>query len=454
MNKLEQLGEDQRIIDQLTAALAEARAEVERLENELAAAEALLHGARKSCGLQPATHDIAKRIRDYFSAKKRRHMTIETLTSEERAAVCGAPSTATLGDAGAEALRIIDAQAAALAEARAELKHETALRSNGWARANAFETQLAADRALLDALKRELALYFNQTACPGQPDPLTVLWRMQRHLSSQPAAPKPDPLLGMQIGPGTVAPCNQPAVPTYVDGRQGHSGYDIQFPKARLESAEGAGADSNPSDATAQDHQPSSDQPAAPDPETQVALQRNAEWVTQCAATGRHPDMRELSAARHPKAAVVTSLADLLDGAAQPAAPDPRDAEIDSLHRRIDDLCAQVARLTEALAAGERVRLETLDMCDRQRERAECAEKNLARAEQKLAEREAMYAEQVRLAVVARNECQAAEQGLAAAEREMRSSHRVCENLLRERDAAEARVRELEAELAQLKGRR
>lgn len=35
---------------------------------------------------------------------------------------------------------------------------------------------------------------------------------------------------------------------------------------------------------------------------------------------------------------------------------------------------------------------------------------------------------------------------LEAAEREMRSSHRVCENLLRERDAAEAQVAELTRE--------
>lgn len=165
---------------------------------------------------------------------------------------------------------------------------------------------------------------------------------------------------------------------------------------------------------------------------------------------------------------------------------------------QLSPLQAEVARLIEALAAGERVRLETLDMCDRQRERAEAAEKNLVRAEQKLAEaearhpseaaarkiardnaercrkvefalaeeterriaaeqklaeREAMYEEQVRLAVVARNECQAAEQKLAEAERNFGMLTDANASITVALNAAEARVRELEAELAQLKER-
>jgi len=48
---------------------------------------------------------------------------------------------------------------------------------------NRLRMEVASAQAPLAALKSELALYFNQAACPGQPEPLHVLHRMQVHFA-------------------------------------------------------------------------------------------------------------------------------------------------------------------------------------------------------------------------------------------------------------------------------
>lgn len=179
----------------------------------------------------------------------------------------------------------------------------------------------------------------------------------------------------------------------------------------------------------------------------------------------------------------------------QPAAPDTRDAEIARLqaHRDSmaemsceaqDDLEAEVARLKEALAAAERLFLvgksdatladwtallqraevaearcqDYVTLCDREREMRQAAE---ARVRELEAERWKACAEGLKSDLMAtEKELKTAEQKLAGAERQLQAeqaSHDRTSKMAHERiaawarAAAEARARELEAELAQLK---
>jgi DNA repair exonuclease SbcCD ATPase subunit len=62
--------------------------------------------------------------------------------------------------------------------------------------------RLAAATELLDGQKRELAGYWNRTACPGRPDPVVVLRRMWALLASQLATTRSDELESTEHEPG------------------------------------------------------------------------------------------------------------------------------------------------------------------------------------------------------------------------------------------------------------
>lgn len=93
-------------------------------------------------------------------------------------------------------------------EARAEVERARRAYQTNEIRVADVESQLAAANALL--VRAEKALEALGWGLRAGSQPATDI---HYHLSSQPAAPKPDPLLGLQIGPGAVAPCNQPGPP-------------------------------------------------------------------------------------------------------------------------------------------------------------------------------------------------------------------------------------------------